>query len=237
MSDSERERSRRAQLHMADLVMQEAPLSFIAQIDLAEVSAAGPLDPDIPSEGRIYLFYDTKEQPWGFRPGDVAGTRLIYDTSPVENLVRQMEPSDLSDERIPPLRCTFSWTLLPDVHSFEAVVDLDEEDHDALGDWSESTEAFAAHRIGGDPTQIQGDMDRQCVVVSHGLDLGHDSPEGAADINVERERQDWIFLFQIASDDKNNMMWGDLGMLYLWITCKDLQALSFENARLIFQCY
>jgi Domain of unknown function (DUF1963) len=56
---------------------EPAPLGFIAQVDLAEVWRTGPVDPDIPHEGRLLFFYDTRLRPGGYKPGDITGARLI----------------------------------------------------------------------------------------------------------------------------------------------------------------
>lgn len=49
------------------------PLSFIAQINFAEIWAAGEMDEDLPREGMLFLFYDLCVQPWGFDPKENVG--------------------------------------------------------------------------------------------------------------------------------------------------------------------
>jgi Domain of unknown function (DUF1963) len=52
---------------------EPAPLQFIAQVDLADIWLTGPVDPDIPREGRLLLFYDTDHRPAGDRAADITG--------------------------------------------------------------------------------------------------------------------------------------------------------------------
>ncbi|MBR1152943.1 DUF1963 domain-containing protein [Bradyrhizobium sp. JYMT SZCCT0428] len=81
---------------------EPAPLQFIAQVDLAEVWLMGPVDPDIPREGRLFFFYDTDHRPGGDKPGDITGARLIYDLTPVASLKRASPPAELWLTNRPP---------------------------------------------------------------------------------------------------------------------------------------
>lgn len=236
MPAEERERCRREMLEMADAVTRDAPLAFIAQIDLAALSAARTLDPDLPSEGRLLLFYDLDELPWGSRPGDIAGARLIFDTSPVSALTRQAPPDSLDDTQIEPLHCKFEPTFAPENANPEYFEKLEGKNIVAMMRWRDGLGALSTHRVGGCPTEIQGDMAAQCVLVSNGIDVENRTVHAKA-MDQAREREDWVFLFQIASDEDNDMMWADSGMLYLWIHRDDLRARRFEMARLILQSH
>jgi uncharacterized protein YwqG len=48
---------------------------------------------------------------------------------------------------------------------------------------------------------------------------------------------DWQLLFQLDSDDKADMMWGDAGRLYYWIRKQELARQSFDNTWTILQCF
>lgn len=69
------------------------PYAFIGQIDLAEAAAAGPVASVLPSEGRLLFFYDNAVGPWetGTRTA-----RVIWDTTPVEELLSVAMPGDLA---------------------------------------------------------------------------------------------------------------------------------------------
>ncbi len=47
----------------------------------------------------------------------------------------------------------------------------------------------------------------------------------------------WNLLLQVDSNKDCNMMWGDVGRLYLWITDEDLAARNFESVWVVMQCY
>lgn len=222
---------------------ERSPLSFIAQINLAEVWAAAPeIDADLPTSGRLSLFYDADQQPWGFNPADHPGMRLIYDNSPVDSLTRMDAPTDA--EQFDPLSCLAKPAMAPvPLWGYDySITDADDPDHDRFCGWLEiideqDVDCFHENQIGGQPNQIQGDMQLECQLVSHGIHLGN--PEG---YHTERAREleagakDWLLLLQIASSDDNGMMWGDDGRLYVWITRDDLRACRFDKARLILQC-
>lgn len=224
---------------------EPAPLSFIAQVDLAKVWATGIVDPDIPREGRLLFFYDADHFPGGFKPDDAAGARLIYDLSPISALKRATPPREITARAdflsFPAQRCAMQAALSPPfVGSPEwSACEFNEEADDALSDWwSDLTAEGHDHRVGGHPLQIQGDMAFECALVSKGLDY-KSVPERGTDKarRFEADAANWLLLLQIASDKKAGMLWGDMGNLYVWIRRDALRAHRFDEARVIFQCY
>jgi uncharacterized protein YwqG len=229
------------------------PLGFIAQIDLVDASAAGALDPDMPNSGRLWLFYDTIEAPWGFDPSDKAGAHLIFEPDHGAMLSRREHPAAIEDFRdssiFPPVSCVFHSSLMPlppESAAYEAL-DLPQSARDGYESWW-SGDAFtlaaangldwSSHRISGWPTPIQNDMQAECAIVAAGYSAGTtESWQAARAAGADRSAKDWVFLMQIDSDDKANMQWGDSGQLYVWIHREDLRARRFENARLILQSY
>jgi hypothetical protein len=219
---------------------EPAPLAFIAQADLAAVWRAGPLDPDIPREGRLLFFYDTVCLPDGDRAMDVSGARLIYDLTPASALKRAAPPEELSqlkrDGTFPPCRCVLRAALSPPAHlsaDWNACSMVGKSDNAAEEWWYRHTNGGHDHRIGGHPLQIQGiDVQTQCVLASTGLKYNETNARSA-----KAEADDWLMLMQIASDPCARMMWGDVGDLYVMIRRDDLRARCFENARVILQGY
>ena len=72
------------------------PLSFIAQINLAEIGfydTAGLL----PKSGLIYFFYEAEEQPSGLFLNDRGGWRVFYYDGGLVNLSRRTPPEKLPD--------------------------------------------------------------------------------------------------------------------------------------------
>ncbi len=81
-------------------------------------------------------------------------------------------------------------------------------------------------------------MELECQLVTNGLYLGDLSGYGdPRRKELEPGADDWTLLFQIDSDDNAQMMWGDGGMLYVWIRRQDLAARNFEKNWTILQCF
>ena len=95
----------------------------------------------------------------------------------------------------------------------------------------------AAHQVLGFPYTIQGDMRLECQLASNGLycgdETGYKDPRAKA---LEPGAADWQLLFQLDSDDRASMMWGDMGTLYFWIKEQDLAAGRFGNVWMVLQC-
>lgn len=222
---------------------QPRPLSFIAQVDLAQISCAGPIDEDIPTTGHLLLFYDADIQPWGFRPGDVAGGKLLYHKSDSKSLKRARIPSHTI--YFEPLRCQFHQTITPvPPGSFEhRQLPRDDAENNRLYDWFfdliEQTfgQEWGYHQIGGQPLQIQGDMQLECQLVAHGLEFGSENPDHVElEAKLTPGARDWLLLLQFTTDEDAGMFWGSGGNIYVWIHREDLRAQQFEKARVILQC-
>lgn len=221
---------------------ESAPLQFIAQVELADVWLTGPVDPDIPREGRLFFFYDTDHRPGGDKPEDIAGARLIYDLTPTHSLKRASPPTELSARKrtagFRPQRCALHAAMWPPYFGSPEwnaceIKAKAEKTVDAW--WYEVTADGHDHRLGGHPLQIQGNMQIQCALVSQGLDLSAWNSKAAE--RLKPDAANWLLLLQIASDDRARMMWGDVGNLYVWIHRDALRARRFEEARVILQCY
>lgn len=219
---------------------EPAPLQFIAQVDLADVWVTGPVDPDIPHEGRLLLFYDTDHRPAGDRPADITGARLIYNLTPISSLERAMPPAELLAHKqtagFRPQRCVLHAGMWPPYFGppeWNAEIKAKAE-KTVQAWWYEVTRDGHDHRFGGHPLPIQGNMQIECALVTKGFDL---SAWNEAAERLKSDAANWLLLLQIASDDRAGMMWGDVGNLYVWIHRDALRARRFEEARVIMQCY
>ncbi|WP_318617105.1 DUF1963 domain-containing protein [Sporosarcina sp. YIM B06819] len=54
---------------------------------------------------------------------------------------------------------------------------------------------------------------------------------------LANEANDMVLLFQMDSDEKLDVMWGDVGILYFCIDKHDLQDKQFEKVKFTLQCY
>lgn len=223
---------------------EDYPLSFIAQINLADV--AGVIDPGtLPDKGWLYFFYDTEEYPWGFDPEDRGGWKVLYFDGTLDKL-QKMTDDEEDEDKGPFIPCSVQFARTFSIPSQITLdqwgVELSEEDADA---YIEVLEAFSeegdnddiGHQFLGFPLEIQGEMSFECEAVNQGVYMG--SPEGyekAEKQGVGQGSEKWRLLLQVDSDDNAEMMWGDLGMLYFWIKEEDLIARDFSSVWTILQC-
>lgn len=217
------------------------PQSFLAQIDLSAIPAEARTD-GLPSAGLLSFFYSAEQDTWGFDPKNRGSWRVTFFDKPAD-AQEQPFPKNL------PKAARFTEVpvaLLP----IQTYPDLQDDRVAALGLDDPDEEAYdtlrngvfgnrPAHQLWGYPIPIQGnDMDLECQLASHGIycgdSSGYESPQRAA---LEKDRGDWLLLLQLDSDDDANMMWGDAGRLYFWITKSDLARRDFSKVWMILQCY
>jgi uncharacterized protein YwqG len=235
-------------------IESEQPLSFIAQINFAELWATGPLDADMPKQGILSIFYDIVEGAWGFNTQDRTGFVILFHDEVAKSWTRRDEPDELRnlppDSRFAPLACSLHACITP--------LPPEEAQYDQLGlsealmeqiwhDWrwsengpqtKENGNDWQCHHIGGWPTPVQNGMQTECALTHAGHYCGTpDAYKDPALASIRATATDWLLLAQIGTDEKGDMSWGDNGQLYLWIRRDDLKARHFENAWLILQCY
>lgn len=229
---------------------ERTPLSFLCQINFAQIK---PYDWEqkLPDHGILYLFYDCDPDcgmPWGFDPEDASGTRvLFYDGDPAF-LRRAQPPAALADfgTVFPAATMTYSaqWEL-PDYFSiYSDLIPLTPEQQrradDLIDDLAEHREMnndvpTYFGKLLGHSDNIQGSMEDECEYISQGHSCC--SPADLQGVNkgvLDFTR--WKLLLQLGSCDDMEMMWGDEGNLYLWITQEDLAARRFDRCWLILQC-
>jgi uncharacterized protein YwqG len=108
-------------------------------------------------------------------------------------------------------------------------------------EWDAYMELFSPegiiHRMGGYPDEIQGSLQLEAELVSHGLYCGDSTGY------VEAERRglgagatDWRVLFQVDSEEDAGMMWYDAGRIYFLIRQQDLVQRQFEKSHVALQC-
>jgi uncharacterized protein YwqG len=94
------------------------------------------------------------------------------------------------------------------------------------------------HRMLGYPDPIQGDMQLEVQLASHGIYAGSpDDYQTEEAKKLEAGAKDWRLLLQIDSDENAGTQWGDVGRIYYWIRQQDLEARNFDKVWLILQCY
>lgn len=210
------------------------PMSFVAQINFAEVKAFD-LDNKLPPTGILYLFYD-QEQVWGYDPKDKNGKKVFFYEGSLTELETKPMPQGL-DFIYDTAQISFSARAsLPNIASNLIDLELSDEEFDILYDLQDNL--LFGNKLLGHSDNIQNGMEWECELVNHGFYCGdseaYQSEQGLA---LAKNAGQWNLLLQIDSnEDQCNMMWGDSGRIYLWIKDEDLKNKNFENSWLILQC-
>lgn len=224
------------------------PYNFIAQISFAEMAGFSGQDLGLPDGGAFYLFYDVLLHGWGYVPEDAVGFKVLY-LPDIANVAEAPRPE--FHEHVD----AYKEVCVEPVLRFESVpsyggteldrLSLSEDDDSAYFGfeewaWDKSTmgrPGSRAHKLRGWANNIQNAMEEECALVTSGLHLGGSGASESPEAKKIRARpNDWVLLLQIDSDEAADMLWGDLGMMYLWIRKSDLEARNFEKTWLILQC-
>ena len=207
-------------------------LAPVGEIDCAALTAF-PLDLDLPTSGRLLLFYvgdngdpDDLVGPWD--PSSLAGARLLHDPSPVtpgasDGAVQLTGVSVVTAPGYdhPDLRRRFDPSGVDEAWDAHPVCsdDLDE----ALWERHEGP----AHQVGGYAAPDQGPVEAE---VAHAA-LGNPDWSDPA-LTTEADR--WQLLVQIDSDD--HMTWGDAGKLYWLGRTDDHGHTGIDQVSFTWQC-
>jgi uncharacterized protein YwqG len=221
---------------------ESGSMSFIAQVQLSEVTPFDSLR-RLPPRGMLYFFYDSEQMASGLDPGDGDGCKVLYFDDPGPQLVRTPFPPELAmGSRFSAchLRPSQEVTLAAADFLIEGLKLTPAEDKSYLKLLREvevPSGPQTAHRLLGHPDQIQGDIQRECQLAANGINAG--GPQGFRDPRVPAllpGMKDWRLLFQVDSEDKAGMMWGDVGRVYFCIRSKDLARIDFRHVWPVLQC-
>jgi uncharacterized protein YwqG len=209
------------------------PLSFVAQINLSEVS---PHDTEkiLPASGILHFFYDLEGGPWGGYE-ESEGWRVTYFDGNTAALQRTPPPRELGKYGVF-RECSVEFRpelTFPECEPYLDWDALNEKEQDQYVEVLFDLQGGdSIHRLLGHAAAIQDpDMQLQCQLYSHNVDY-HD-PRRA---ELEKGKDDWILLLQIDSDARTEMMWGDWGRIYFYVRKQDLQERNFGKVWMILQC-
>lgn len=228
----------------ADYMFEEVkrrPLSFFAQFDLSQISE---FDTEglLPPTGMLAFFYDYETQRWGFDPKDKGCARVyLFDGE----LAPAEFPEDLPESgRFPELGISAK-----SERSYQSYEDFLVQRDPRRLQWEEfeSAEKILGIKEPGSRSKllgwadiIQGNMTRECELVSRGYNLGSGWDDVKPQDRQEAEQwanRDWVLLFQLDSIlNGYELILGDGGRLYFYIRREDLEARNFDNVWLILQC-
>ncbi len=222
--------------------IKERPLSFLAQINCEEVKKYD-LDNRLPNTGILYFFYELEAMVWGFDPQDKGCAKVYYYDGDMSELVRTDFPNDMGEEfKLPEIGISFSAKY--NAPYFEELFDdfesnLWDEYDKCLEESGYKTDEEYSSKLLGYSDNIQGDMLLECELVTHGLycgdSTGYESPFSK---ELKKSRTHWKLLFQLdtVTSDDFELMFGDCGRIYYYITEDDLKEKNFDNTWLILQC-
>ncbi len=230
-----------------DGVDKERPLSFMAQINLKDVSVYDE-EGILPKSGILSFFYELMTMNWGFSPEDLGCAKVYYFPEDAK-LCRTALPKDLEEDAIVP-ECSIRYEKhisLPEYEDYKKINNefvLKWDEYEAVccelgyerDHWGERT------KILGYPDVIQNSMEEECESLLRGYRCGcpEDYQKISADekADIKEKSHDWMLLFQMGTIETadSEIMFGDCGHIYFWIKKQDLQALNFDRAWLILQC-
>lgn len=210
----------------------DTPLSLVAQINFADCQGFD-MNSVLPECGMLYFFYDCVDGGWGSEPQDRDGFRVWFYDGDRAFLLRRYAPEGWNFPAAA-LQCGRRWEI-PDRECW-LMRDYWWEDFENVA-WWERWDKFTGekrHKLLGHSDNIQGAMELQCQLASHGI------PYRAATASQLEESftagaADWLLLLQIDSDDRCAMHWHGNGRLYVWIRRQDLAARDFSRCWVVLQ--
>ena len=226
-------------------IHKKRPLDFLLQVDLRDLSPFQGMEL-LPKDGLLSFFYDLEEQPWGFDPAERDGFKVLYTPAaaplsrhPPAHAETAFRPAQLK------FRQSYSFPSYGsrDEERLEAEAGFSEQEGEAYLDFSSTLPTAGAppdapiHQFLGHSSNIQGDMQLEAQLVTHGLYCGNASGyEDPRRKELEAGAEDWLLLLQLDTDDSLGFMWGDCGRIYYWIRRQDLKDRRFDRAWLGLQC-
>ncbi|MGH7470125.1 MAG: YwqG family protein [Longimicrobiales bacterium] len=220
------------------------PLAFVAQINLHDLRPF-PFCSVLPDRGLLSFFFDAEQQAWGFDPAHRGGAAVLLQ-SHVDRLTRTPVPASVpaggifGARRLTPRETI---TTLPALESQSVTamgLSTAEERvyQQILDETEEQKPTRVEHQLLGHPGQVQGDMQLECQLVTNGLycgdETGYNDARAAA---LGSGAASWQLLTQFDTDDDAQMMWGDCGRIYFWMTSTAMSRSAFHESWAILQCF
>lgn len=230
--------------------MPTLPDNTLQQTTLWDMDSITTTRPDevmyrLPETGTLFFFYDAVNHSYG----EVGSWKIIYSQSGVELSPRKNHHADPSEaiefQILPTHQIQFNSCLsLPmpyEMSSFQRkpfYLDLEERYWNMLF----NNCLNPTHQIYGYPRMIQNPLQYECVIDTQ--DLNRVRKDGKIEfhrsdgelVNIEFEMMKWQFLFQIDTDESLNVIWGDMGTLYVCIPTANLISHNFDASHTIMQC-
>lgn len=236
----------RYQCHDFDYEFQERPLTFLLQINCADLAQFDE-EKLLPTHGLLSFFYEIDAQPWGFDPEHRGGLKVYY-FEDLSVLHRAEFPEDMEGfSRMPALDIKFhterSYPCLVDFKQITAGEEFDYPDYESAYLQLNGEDTDYCSKLLGWPNLIQNTMFYQCELVSQGFYVGTSERFGKIPKERRAAAEDaykrWCLLLQLDLVESGDfeLLFGDSGRLYICIKQDDLASRSFDKAWGILQCY
>lgn len=194
------------------------PLSLLLQINCSDLTSLVSED-YLPKSGHLYFFYELGEQNW---EGAENSIRVIYIDTRYKELHRIDFPKTLANEFRLKER-VISFKTKDSYPSFQDLSNQNSEYQHII----DKVESFNEAR-----NRLQSESSINAIGTMFGYaDLIHDVIVN--DLNVN------ILLLQLFSieDDAYELLFGDCGNIYFYISPQDLKNKDFKNLKFELQCY
>ena len=228
-------------------VVKNRPLTFLAQFNCEQL-AQFDKEHLLPDHGLLSFFYETDTQCWGYDPKD-KGCARVYWFEEISTLSAANFPADMEEDfKFPMVKIKMDAKYsYPSWQDFSEVFP-DEKDYDSFDAvWAELMEDNPEEpenrsQLLGWSFVIQNSMFGECDLVTQGYYLGNGWVKIPKEVRQRAEdsaRNRWVLLFQLdtVECDDFELMFGDDGLIYFYITKEDLAAHRFDRIWLVLQCY
>ena len=235
----------------ARAVATDFPLAFLGQFNLAELAQAPGFDPVFPTGGRLLVFFDYWIEPGEFTHEAAVGWRVIWDPSPVAELVRAPVPKALLAISNDEWSCVFPPAPVTTPRSVITPMPFNDKGWDAFpfednAEFVAYDEWFCAfgtpdeknrdnHQLGGFPQPLQNGLQARSQLAANGLNCGGGAVWNTAQAKALLESAaQWRLVVQIGADPHTRFP--DVGAYYVMMREADIVARRFDQARVVYQC-
>lgn len=237
-------------------IVKSIPLTFLAQFNCTDL-AKYDSEHLLPDHGLLSFFYETDTQCWGYDPKD-EGCARVYWFEDSSVLSAASFPPDMEEYfQFPMVKIELSqkisYPLWEDFGTMFSIVEdgtgnecwekvkVEWDKFDSIrAELTGKEESKTYSQLLGWPDVIQNSMYEECDLVTQGYYLGdgNNAPEDLQKRAKETARDRWMLLFQLDTVECGDfeLMFGDCGHIYFYITKEDLAARRFDRIWLILQC-
>lgn len=196
------------------------PLSLLLQLNCSDLA---PYDKEhiLPTMGHLYFFYELSVQDWKETDDNV---RVVYSEAANSELHRMPYPDKLDEDcclKEVPLQFSYKKSY-PTYDDYINLPSINHDNMEPVEEYDVALEKLQPETDGGD---VVGTMLGYADIIQNGI-------VDNLDDNVLL-----LQIFSIESEKVDELMFGDCGTLYFYISRKDLKNKRFDRVKFDWQCY